>query len=388
MKVLLKHTAEANMAPTATEDNVALATSHYAIPLVTDDPWTEGTDEDSNINKLAQASFSTGHLKTKEGKADVEQAVASITRSLKFLRTLLNHTFLLLLIQTSTNQSAKDLRRVFDEHAHAQTLLDADLRKPFLAPDIIKHIKDNCLTDNLRKATSIESTFNKSIRPEGMPLLKWLQTFRHPLALHKKAKGASYNYTKNIERSLWKLHFVKQITGAEQTLILTHGLKLFEDPNDPAIGPAKVALYSEYLDGIFDLNTFEFMLEKLEHHFVRYEPDKMVQSYLFQHWHNSEFEGKPNWRANKSQDRHTRQKGSDSHDRNKRKSYDQPKGERQSRRDHFDVDAPSAATSANAQAMIDRALGARAMRPISPTVQTQYANRRARPATTPTQPAG
>jgi len=222
MKVLLKHTAEANMAPTASEDNVAQATSHYAIPLVTDDPWAEGDNEVANIQKLAESSFTQAQLKTKEGKADVDQAVASITRSLKFLRTLLNHTFLLLLIQTSTNQSAKDLRRVFDEHAHAQTLLSAEHRKPFLAPDIIKHIKDHCLTDNLRKATSIESTFNKSIRPEGMPLLKWLQTFRHPLALHKKAKGASYTYTKEIERSLWKLHFAKQITGAEQTLILTH----------------------------------------------------------------------------------------------------------------------------------------------------------------------
>ena len=117
--------------------------------------------------------------------------MASITRSLKFLRTLLSHTFLLLLIQTSTHNAAKNLRRVFDEHAHAQTLLAADLRKPFTAPDIIKHIKGNCLTDNLRKAASIESTCNESVRPEGMPLLKWLRTFRHPLALHKKEKDAS-----------------------------------------------------------------------------------------------------------------------------------------------------------------------------------------------------
>ena len=98
------------MAPTATEDNVAQATSHYAIPLVTDDPWVEGTNEDDNIQKLAESSFSAAHLKTKEGRNDVAQAVASITRSLKFLRTLLNHTFLLLLIQTNTSQSAKDLR--------------------------------------------------------------------------------------------------------------------------------------------------------------------------------------------------------------------------------------------------------------------------------------
>ena len=72
------------------------------------------------------------------------------------------------------------------------------------------------------------------------------------------------------------------------------------------------------------------MQEKLEHHFARYEPDKMVQAYLFQHWHNCEFEGKLNWRANNSQDRHTLPKNC-----NKRKSYDEPKGERQGRRDHF-----------------------------------------------------
>ena len=80
MKVLLKHTAEANMAPTATEDNVALFTSHYAIPLVTDDPWAEGTNEDDNIQKLAESSFSAAQLKTKEGRNDVEQAVASIIK--------------------------------------------------------------------------------------------------------------------------------------------------------------------------------------------------------------------------------------------------------------------------------------------------------------------
>ena len=119
MKLLLKHTAEANMAPTPAEDNIAQATSHYAIPLVTDDPWEEGANEDDDIEKLAESSFSTVHLRTKEGRNDVAQAVASITRSLKFLRTLLNHTFLLLLIQTSTHNAAKDLRRVFDEHAHA-----------------------------------------------------------------------------------------------------------------------------------------------------------------------------------------------------------------------------------------------------------------------------
>ena len=78
------------------------------------------------------------------------------------------------------------------------------------------------------------------------------------------------------------------------------------------------------------------MLEKLEHHFARYEPDKMVQSYLYQYWHNCDFEGKPIWNTNKSQDRHARQQNPGNRKRNKRKNHDQPRGGRQSRRGRFD----------------------------------------------------
>ena len=38
MGALLKHTAEANMTPTATEDSAVESTIHYTIPLVTEGP--------------------------------------------------------------------------------------------------------------------------------------------------------------------------------------------------------------------------------------------------------------------------------------------------------------------------------------------------------------
>ncbi len=90
---------------------------------------------------------------------------------------------------------------------------------------------------------------------------------------YRKALGK--DLSPDEERRVWKLHFARQITVAEQTTIITFTSKHLE--------AAEMLEIAKLTEGTFDEHILQKLFTRLTSSFAAYTPDKSVMDYLHQH---------------------------------------------------------------------------------------------------------
>ena len=157
---------------------------------------------------------------------------------------------------------------------HANDKLE-DGREPekFTALNIIAHILKECLCENDKSLVLIQNTFNELIRHNGQSPLKWLQSMLPIQTRYRKAIGK--DLSEDEQKRVWKLHFARQITIAEQTTIITFRSTHLEITEMREI--------ENLMDGKFDEQVLQKLFTRLSNSFPTYAPDKSVMDYLNQH---------------------------------------------------------------------------------------------------------
>ena len=247
------------------------------LPILADNPFAKGLKEDELITEIALED---------EGISDVpdeaddlrkhENVKVQYQKALAYIRELTNHTFLRAVYHTSSHQAQieyKEVQQTFlIEHANDK-LEDGREPEKFTALNIIAHILKECLCENDKSLVLIQNTFNELIRHNGQSLLKWLQSMLPIQTRYRKAIGK--DLSEDEQKRVWKLHFARQITIAEQTTIITFRSTHLEITEMREI--------ENLMDGKFDEQVLQKLFTRLSNSFPTYAPDKSVMDYLDQH---------------------------------------------------------------------------------------------------------
>jgi hypothetical protein len=182
------------------------------------------------------------------------------------------------------------------EHA-GDKLVDGYEPIKFTALNIIAHIEKECLCENDKSLVLIQNTFNEFIRHNGQTPLKWLQSVLPIQLRYRKALGK--DLSPDEERRVWKLHFARQITVAEQTTVITFTSKHLE--------ASEMTEIAKLTEGTFDEHVLQKLFTRLSSSFATYTPDKSVMDYLHQHSSSLQWEKKLDFRTpRKKQSQDTR----------------------------------------------------------------------------------
>ena len=146
--------------------------------------------------------------------------VVQYSRTMAYLREILNHTFLRTIFRTSSRKAELEYQEVqrnfINDHSNDDPY---DERTKFTALDIINYIESDCICSNNKAMQSIRNSISEMVRYNNQALLDWLQSFVPPL--NKFLKAASQQTLDNEKvKTLWKDHFVNQITLSEKTTTL------------------------------------------------------------------------------------------------------------------------------------------------------------------------
>ncbi len=104
---------------------------------------------------------------------------------------------------------------------------------------------------------------------------------------YRKALGK--DLTPDDEKRIWKLHFARQITVAEQTTIITFTSKHLE--------ATEMGEIAKLMEGVFDEHVLQKLLTRLTSSFATYTPDKSIMDYLHQHSSSLQWEKKLDFRT-------------------------------------------------------------------------------------------
>ena len=297
------------------------------LPILADNPFEKGLKEDDLITEIALED--EGISDVPEDAEDLrkhENVKVQYKKALAYIRELTNHTFLRAVYHTSTHQAQIEYKEVQStfliEHANDKLRAGVDPEK-FTALNIIAHIMKECLCENDKSLVLIQNTFNELIRHNGQSPLQWLQTMLPIQTRYRKALGKDLDA--NAQKRVWKLHFARQITIAEQTTIITFRSMHLET--------TEIRETEEMMDGKFDEQALQKLFTRLSNSFTTYAPDKGVMDYLNQHASSLHWEKKLDFRTpreKQSQDTRTNKhdKNKDRADRNKRrpdKQTDRPR---------------------------------------------------------------
>ena len=261
------------------------------LPILADNPFAKGLKEDELITEIALED---------EGISDVpdeaddlrkhENVKVQYQKALAYIRELTNHTFLRAVYHTSSHQAQieyKEVQQTFlIEHANDK-LEDGREPEKFTALNIIAHILKECLCENDKSLVLIQNTFNELIRHNGQSPLKWLQSMLPIQTRYRKAIGK--DLSDDEQKRVWKLHFARQITIAEQTTIITFRSTHLEITEMREI--------DNLMDGKFDEQVLQKLFTRLSNSFPTYAPDKSVMDYLNQHSSSLHWEKKLDFRT-------------------------------------------------------------------------------------------
>ena len=261
------------------------------LPRLADNPFAKGLKEDELITEIALED---------EGISDVpdeaddlrkhENVKVQYQKALAYIRELTNHTFLRAVYHTSSHQAQieyKEVQQTFlIEHANDK-LEDGREPEKFTALNIIAHILKECLCENDKSLVLIQNTFNELIRHNGQSPLKWLQSMLPIQTRYRKAIGK--DLSDDEQKRVWKLHFARQITIAEQTTIITFRSTHLEITEMREI--------DNLMDGKFDEQVLQKLFTRLSNSFPTYAPDKSVMDYLNQHSSSLHWEKKLDFRT-------------------------------------------------------------------------------------------
>jgi hypothetical protein len=253
------------------EQRSILKLKSLCLPILADDPWAPGPQEDDEVEKIvleemALAAISTGA----DEKRKYDNTVVLYQGALTLLRELLNHTFLRAVYHTSSRQAQneyKEIQRTF-------VAKNSVSRNPqvFTAEDINQYIKDNCTCDNSKAIIQMKNSIAALTRYKGQNLVSWFQTFQPLVNKYKKAIGLNTTLDDDDLKALWKEYFAKQITIGERTV-----MKTFQSTH---LGTGDVAKIKELSDGVFDDTVLYRLLALLATSFESYNPDNTVMTYL------------------------------------------------------------------------------------------------------------
>jgi hypothetical protein len=115
---------------------------------------------------------------------------------------------------------------------------------------------------------SIQNAISKMVRHSNQTLLDWLQSFVAPVNKFLKATGQD-NLGVDNAKTIWKDHFVNQITLSEKSLMMLY---------------KREHLVQNELTSIKKLTTGEFNEKTLQKLVTKpYKPDKAILQYLNNH---------------------------------------------------------------------------------------------------------
>jgi hypothetical protein len=244
------------------------------LPILADNPWVPGPDEDDDLEKIVLEEMSLGAVPTvADDKCKYDNTVVLYQSALTLLRELLNHTFLRAVYHTSSRQAQNEYKEIQRTFVSKNSV--SRNPKVFTAIDIIDYIKDNCTCDNSKAIIQMKNSIAALIRYKSQNLVSWFQTFQALVNKYKKAIGLATTLDDDALKALWKEHFAKQITVVERTV-----MKTFQSAH---LGTGDVAKIKKLSDGVFDDTVLYRLLALLATSFEPYNPDNTVMTYLKQH---------------------------------------------------------------------------------------------------------
>ena len=261
------------------------------LPILADNPFAKGLKEDELITEIALEDAGISDVPDEaDDLRKHENVKVQYQKALAYIRELTNHTFLRAVYHTSSHQAQieyKEVQQTFlIEHANDK-LEDGREPEKFTALNIIAHILKECLCENDKSLVLIQNTFNELIRHNGQSPLKWLQSMLPIQTRYRKAIGK--DLSDDEQKRVWKLHFARQITIAEQTTIITFRSTHLEITEMREI--------DNLMDGKFDEQVLQKLFTRLSNSFPTYAPDKSVMDYLNQHSSSLHWEKKLDFRT-------------------------------------------------------------------------------------------
>ena len=267
----------------------ALKTKSLCLPLLADNPFEKGADEEDDIEAICLEDLGLTAIPRRNVDAEARRKFDNLTvqysRNMNYLRELINHTFLRAIFQTSSKQARLEYKEVQRSHHNdeAAALLADENHETvkFTAKHIIEHIIAHCTCANDRAVQVIRTNLDKKIRYKGQSLLDWYQQFT-PIVNKFQQAAAKVVLTVAEQKTVWKDHFVKQVNLAELVLIISvRAIHLTEN---------EVTSIAKFNEAEFNDPALLKLLTKLNVSFDKYEPDRAVMTYLHQHSRTLNFE--------------------------------------------------------------------------------------------------
>ena len=276
------------------EQRSMLKLKSLCLPILADNPWVPGSQEDDDIEKIVLEEMSLVAIPTDvDEKRKYDNTVVLYQSALTLLRELLNHTFLRAVYHTSSRQAQNEYKEVQRTFVTKNSV--SRNPKVFTAVDIIDYITANCTCDNSKAIIQMKNSIAALIRYKGQNLVSWFQTFQPLVNKYKKAIGLGTTLDDDELKALWKEHFAKQITVAERTVMKTFQLA--------HLGTQDVAKISKLSDGKFDDTVLYRLASVLTTSFESYNPDNTVMTYLKQHAQALRWEHKLDFRPPKEKEK-------------------------------------------------------------------------------------
>ena len=298
------------------EQRSMLKLKSLCLPILADNPWVPGPQEDDDIEKIVLEEMSLAAIPTApDDKRKYDNTVVLYQSALTLLRELLNHTFLRAVYHTSSRQAQNEYKEVQRTFVAKNSV--SRNPKVFTAENIIEYIKDNCTCDNSKAIIQMKNSIAALIRYKGQNLVSWFQTFQPLVNKYRKAIGLNTTLDDDELKALWKEHFAKQITVSERTV-----MKTFQSAHLATTDYPKVNKLS---DGKFDDTVLYRLLSLLATSFEPYNPDNTVMVYLKQHAQALRWEHKLDFRPPREKEKEQ--------DKNKNKDDSQSK-KRKAKSDH------------------------------------------------------
>ena len=223
------------------EQRSTLKLKSLCLPILADDPWAPGPQENDEIEKIVLEEMALAAIPTgADEKRKYDNTVVLYQSALTLLRELLNHTFLRAVYHTSTRQAQNEYKEIQRTFVSKNSV--SRNPKVFTAIDIIEYIKDNCTCDNSKAIIQMKNSIAALIRYKGQGLVSWFQTFQPLVNKYKKAIGLATTLNDDELKALWKEHFARQITVSEMTI-----MKTFQSAH---LGTADVAKIKKLSEGI------------------------------------------------------------------------------------------------------------------------------------------
>ncbi len=247
---------------------VVLKTRSLCLPLLAENPWEHPQDEEDTINEIVLEDRGVDAIPAdgSDDRIKHDNLVVQYSRAMSYLREILNHMFLRAVYHTSSKQVKLEYEEVQRNFINDHTNDDPDDEPvKFTASNFKNYIEAECLCTNEKALQSIQHAISKMVRYNNQTLLDWLQYFVAPVNKFLKAIGQD-NLGANDAKTIWKDHFVNQITLSETSLMMLYKKREHLVRNE-------LTSIKDLAKGEFNEKTLQKLVTKLSSNFEPYKPD-------------------------------------------------------------------------------------------------------------------